>query len=139
MSWTNVLLIFRREVRDQLRDRRTLFTVVVLPLLLYPLLGATFLQIAQFMREHAVRIQIIGAERLPDDPRLIDEGRFASDLVVDGKSSLLELTLSTQSEQPLDDVIASAKRDLQTGKYDVVVFFPPDFAKKLADFRAELQ
>ncbi len=39
MNWSNVKLIFLREVRDQLRDRRTLFTIAVLPLLLYPLLG----------------------------------------------------------------------------------------------------
>jgi len=35
----HVKLIFLREVLDQLRDRRTLFMVAVLPLLLYPLLG----------------------------------------------------------------------------------------------------
>lgn len=139
MSWTNVLLIFRREVRDQLRDRRTLFTVVVLPLLLYPLLGATFLQIAQFMRQHAVRIQVIGAERLPDDPPLIEEGRFASNLVDDGKNSLLELALVSQSEQPYAAIADQAKSDLQSGRFDVVIYFPPDFANKLAEFRAALR
>src|SRR4051812_592358 len=120
MSWTNVLLIFRREVRDQLRDRRTLFTVVVLPLLLYPLLGATFLQIAQFMREHAVRIQVIGAERLPAEPALIVDGRFAPGLV-EGKNSLMELNLSPQSQLSQEAIAEQAKRDLQSGKYDVVV------------------
>ena len=39
MNWKNVKLIFLREVRDQLRDRRTLFMVAVLPLLLYPAMG----------------------------------------------------------------------------------------------------
>ena len=39
MKWSNVNLIFRREMRDQLRDRRTLFTVVIMPMLLYPLAG----------------------------------------------------------------------------------------------------
>jgi len=36
MQWSNVKLIFSREMRDQMRDRRTLFTVAVLPLILYP-------------------------------------------------------------------------------------------------------
>lgn len=138
MSWTNVLLIFRREVRDQLRDRRTLFTVLVLPLLLYPLLGATFLQIAQFMRQHAVHIQVIGAERLPEDPPLVADGHFSPGLV-DGNSSLLELTLAQQRQQPFEEIARLAKRDLQSGKYDVVVYFPPDFAARLADFREELK
>ena len=39
MNFTNVKLILVREIRDQLRDRRTLFMIAVLPLLLYALLG----------------------------------------------------------------------------------------------------
>ena len=39
MQLENVKLIYVREMRDQLRDRRTLFMIAVLPLLLYPLLG----------------------------------------------------------------------------------------------------
>ena len=53
MSWTNVKLIFLRELRDQLRDRRTLFTILVLPLLLYPLMGMSVFQVQQFLKEHA--------------------------------------------------------------------------------------
>ena len=34
----NTWLIFAREIRDTMRDRRTLFVMIVLPLLLYPLL-----------------------------------------------------------------------------------------------------
>jgi len=63
MNWKNVKLIFCREVRDQLRDRRTLFMIAVLPLVLYPLLGMSFLQISQFLRDHATKVLLIG---LPD-------------------------------------------------------------------------
>ena len=59
MSWTNVKLIYLRELRDQLRDRRTLFTIVVLPLLLYPLMGMSVFQVQQFLKEHASQ----GADR----------------------------------------------------------------------------
>ena len=55
MNWSNVKLILAREIRDQLRDRRTLFMIAVLPMLLYPLLGMSFFQIAQFMRGAADR------------------------------------------------------------------------------------
>ena len=51
MKWSNVQLIYLREVRDQLRDRRTLFTIAILPIFLYPLLGMIFLQVSQFSRE----------------------------------------------------------------------------------------
>ncbi len=46
MRWPIVRLIWVRELRDQLRDRRTLFMVVGLPLLLYPVLGFAVLQFA---------------------------------------------------------------------------------------------
>lgn len=64
MQWVNVKLVFQRELRDQLRDRRTIFTIAVLPLLLYPLLGMSVLQVAQFMKEHPTRIWVIGSEHL---------------------------------------------------------------------------
>ena len=46
MNRRNVRLIFLREVRDQLRDRRTLFMIAVLPLLLYPSLGVGVMQMS---------------------------------------------------------------------------------------------
>ncbi len=48
MNWSRIRLIFNREMRDQIRDRRTMFTIFVLPLLLYPFMGMMMLQIAQF-------------------------------------------------------------------------------------------
>jgi len=56
MIASNVKLIFLREVRDQLRDRRTLFIIAVLPIMLYPLLGMSFLQISHFRQEPPTRV-----------------------------------------------------------------------------------
>jgi len=47
MRWTNVRLICFQGVRDQIRDRRTLFAMAVLPLLLYPVVALVFLQVLQ--------------------------------------------------------------------------------------------
>jgi sodium transport system permease protein len=46
MRWSTIRLIWLRELRDQLRDRRTLFMIAVLPLLLYPALGFAVLKFA---------------------------------------------------------------------------------------------
>ena len=46
MRWSIIRLIWLRELRDQLRDRRTLFMIAGLPLLLYPVLGFAVLQFA---------------------------------------------------------------------------------------------
>jgi sodium transport system permease protein len=46
MRWSIIRLIWLREMRDQFRDRRTLFMIAGLPLLLYPVLGIAVLQFA---------------------------------------------------------------------------------------------
>ena len=44
-------MIFRREVLDQIRDRRTLFMIFVFPILLYPILGFGVLKVAAAMEK----------------------------------------------------------------------------------------
>ncbi len=138
MNRTNVKLIFFREVRDQLRDRRTLFTIAVLPLLLYPLLGMSFLQVSQFMHEQPTRIWIVGAEYLPKDPPLLDGASFHSDLLTADESRLL--TLDIVSPVPADvppvNFAEHAREQIQGGKYAAVVRFPAGFAEALARFRS---
>src|SRR5262245_65502912 len=98
MKWTNVKWIYLREIRDQLRDRRTLFTIFVLPLLLYPLLGMGFLQIAQFSREHHTPVLIIGADSLPQNPVLVkqddpsEQATFAADVCPSDEQELMRLS-----------------------------------------------
>jgi sodium transport system permease protein len=77
LSWTNVKLIFLREVRDQLRDRRTLFMIAVLPLLLYPALGIGMMQLTTTFREQPRTVVVVGARDLPEKPQLLQGGRFA--------------------------------------------------------------
>lgn len=139
MNWTNVFLIFQREVRDQSRDRRTLFTVIVLPVLLYPLLGAAFLQMGQFLREHPTKILVLGAEHLPAEPQLIVEGKFASDVCSENQSRLLELELkparrdeSHHATQNEEAVRTDVERLLQQGKYDAAIYFPSSFSERMS-------
>ena len=77
MNWRNVILIFWREVLDQLRDRRTLFMVAVLPVFLYPLMGIGTAQMTAMFTEQPRIVVILGAADLPP-PTLLDGNRFAS-------------------------------------------------------------
>lgn len=70
MNWKNVKLVFLREVRDQLRDRRTLFMVAVLPLLLYPALGVGMTYMTVNFSEQERTVVILGAKDLPPPPLL---------------------------------------------------------------------
>ena len=135
MSWTNVKLIFLRELRDQLRDRRTLFTIVVLPVLLYPLLGMCFLQVQQFLQEHASLVRVVGAEHLPAEPALLTDGRLAPDLTDEHERQLLQIELASAPIGGDPDLRTAAQRDIAAGLCDLVVCFPPDFAARLAEYR----
>lgn len=75
MSWKNVRLIFLREVRDQLRDRRTLFMITILPVLLYPMLGLGMVQMMLTFSEQQRAVVILNADQLPSEPAFLgDDG-----------------------------------------------------------------
>src|SRR5262249_28051534 len=65
MRWSIIRLIWFRELRDQLRDRRTILMIAVLPLLLYPILGMAVLQIGAGFGERSSLVGLVGAARLP--------------------------------------------------------------------------
>jgi sodium transport system permease protein len=76
MNFKNVRLVFLREVRDQIRDRRTLFMIVILPLLLSPGLAIGMVEISFLIKEQPRTIVVLGTENLPANPPLIKGDRF---------------------------------------------------------------
>jgi sodium transport system permease protein len=91
MRWRNIQLIFWREVSDQLRDRRTLFMVLILPMLLYPTLGIGMLQMTLLFSEQTRHVVLIGENEMPDlslikgdkfDSRWFEKPELADKLVV---------------------------------------------------------
>ena len=68
--------------------------IVVLPLLLYPLLGMSFFQVVQFMHEHPSRVKIIGLPSVGDLPAAGRGGpdrRSMAGRALPGKSVQVEL------------------------------------------------
>src|SRR5262249_45955608 len=59
MRWSIIGIIWLRELRDQLRDRRTLFMVAGLPLLVYPILGVAVLKFAVGFVERKTTVGIV--------------------------------------------------------------------------------
>lgn len=154
---STVMLVYVREMRDQLRDRRTIFTIAVLPLVLYPLVGSVLLQVAQFTQEHPTSVCLIGAEHLPTHPPLIappagaaatgdGEAEHASGEAASGSASKGVMTgrfvasLDEESEgihlvmHPLaadadpDRVRAEAEEWVRSDLYHIVLMVPENFA-----------
>ncbi|HJN10468.1 MAG TPA: ABC transporter permease subunit/CPBP intramembrane protease [Pirellulaceae bacterium] len=139
MKSSNVKWVFLREVRDQLRDRRTLFTIVVLPLLLYPLLGMSFLQIAQFQRENISPVLVIGADSLPDTPPLFVDGKFAESFCTGAEAKQLNIEFdSAVATSDLQAMRKAAEDAVHSGKFDTVLIFPADFADRLNQVRDQM-
>jgi sodium transport system permease protein len=140
-----VRLIALRELRDLLRDRRTLFIILGLPVLLYPAFGLAGLLFAFSMLDQKTIVGVSGLENLPaatfhpeafvaggllaaecdrriDDPPLIVHGQFVPDYVRS------ETDLSGIVVKVLDDDGAGA---LESRQVDTLLVVPADFLDKL--------
>jgi sodium transport system permease protein len=145
MSWRNVKLIYFREIRDQLRDRRTLFMIAVLPLLLYPLIGMTVFQLTQFLRKNEAHVVVVGSEQLTeraDLPALLADGQFADDLFDDPAESgrILVERASVAGPDAAESKDVNAELDalrsrLKSGDIQVVIRFPANFGSQLERLR----
>ena len=151
MNFSNVKLIYLREMRDQLRDRRTLFLIAVLPLLLYPLLGMSFFQLSQFLRNTAAKVLVVGEQELQEHdwlPPLLGDQRFVRTLFSNRTDELDSLELvdleSLHSvdtpRQESDDAkpLERAREELGQGNVEVVLYFPPGFGERLDAAREAL-
>lgn len=93
MSWKNIKLIFMRELRDQLRDRRTLFMITILPLFLYPMLGLGIVQMLLTFSEQQRIAIILNSDDLPESPSLLDENGIQSGWLQEGKKDTSSLRI----------------------------------------------
>ncbi|TWU41241.1 ABC-2 family transporter protein [Novipirellula aureliae] len=120
-------LIYMREMRDQLRDRRTLFTIAVLPILLYPIVGSLLLQIAQFTQQHPTSVCVIGTEHLRNAPPLIGEEGFVP--AVPEEHQPMKVITYPWSEIERTTAVENRANDwVESGIFDCVVMIPPKFA-----------
>jgi sodium transport system permease protein len=133
-------LIFLREVKDQLRDRRTLFMVFLLPLLLYPMLGLLTVQLAAAFTAQQRLVVVLGAEHLPPRPPLLDAAtnRFTPELFdTPEEARLYDVRVEPPGSAWNDP---ARRRDaLRGGKADVVLVIPSGFKAQVEKENAALQ
>jgi sodium transport system permease protein len=69
MSLRNIGIVYRKELREALRDRRTVIASVVIPLLLFPLLsvgfGALVTSIVSKTEEASPKVMVVGGDDSP--------------------------------------------------------------------------
>ena len=136
MHWANVGLIWRRELCDQLRDRRTIMMVAVLPLFMYPLLGASLLQLAQFLDQHPSRVVVAGVEAGAESPIDWESGRIRS-LAKDDSAGGNVRFVPASAPNPANDGLEALYESVRRGSADAAVILPPKFAEWAGDDLAE--
>ncbi len=102
MGW---LIIFIKELTDMIRDRRTIFMMVVMPLVVIPLLATTAIKLTQSQIEKAkdkeLRVAVIGETAAPElFERLSKEENFFLVTMTNGDSAR-----AMTAEQTLDGVV----------------------------------
>ncbi len=120
----NVRLIFSREFRDQLRDRRTLFMIGVLPLLLYPLIGMSFMQMAQFMRRNVSQVLVVSNGDW-DASSFLDEDKIR--YLPSSESELTQVELRQAEFTTVEEITEAATALIESQAYDAIVFISPGF------------
>ncbi len=133
VRWGIVWTIFRREVRDQLRDRRTLFMVFVLPLLLYPIMGIGVIQLSAAFEQKPRRVVVVGAEHLPPAPPLLNRAKDGFDPSLFGRPKDAERLVVILEKAETPWLRPGAVREgIRGGLADAVVTIPPDIARQIA-------
>jgi len=141
MPLHQVKTVFRKEIRELLRDRRTVFVMVILPLILYPLLmiGVSQVTVLQMKKIEArtYRMRLVGKDgkelirRFTLDPQFqidyVEEDSFPSD------SSLLgNYDIALVVEDGFDEQVSSGL----SGKIRIV-FDRADEISEAAERRVE--
>lgn len=150
MRWPILRLIAAREIRDQFRDRRTMFLILGLPLLMYPLFVIVGVLFVAAMKEKKLTVGVVGAEYLPQPqtdispplagvagaaagftfrdertfPPLIVDGQFPTEYTSDDPEGATLVVKMMPKDVPEEELLAS-------GQADVLLIVEADFTARL--------
>ena len=132
MRWSNIAVIFRREVLDQIRDRRTLFMIFVFPILLYPILGIGIISFAAAQEDKPRIVVLVGAENLPKVPPLLNSrGDGFHPELFDRPLEAERLVVQVEpASGPWGDA-ARREDQIRSGNVSAVLVIPPDLPEQL--------
>ncbi len=119
-----IYTIFRKELLDTIRDRRTIITAILVPLLLFPVLGGVIIKVVESQQEQARERTL--------DVLLIDHGqasRFRDLLYREGDLLLKKGDIRIREDLSLDE-----GRDLVVSdSLTAVLYFDPEFERQRSE------
>src|SRR5262249_40518278 len=118
MSLANVATVYRKELTEALRDRRTLVTTFLVPLLMIPLMSSGFIGVMSVVLGKAKR----------EKPRVMILGGEDSPGVVNGLKSFPKISVLPATPDWRERIVAK--------KIRAAVEIPPGFQANLGQQRA---
>jgi sodium transport system permease protein len=140
MSLRNIGIVYRKELTEALRDRRTLISSILIPLFLFPVLtvgiGYAFMVIAEEASREPSKIMVLGAA---DSPDVVKEIKHARDLrVVPSSADYVDL-ISNKKIRAAVDIPAGFQGSVARGEHpDVKIYiFSGDLKSMLSATRID--
>ena len=114
MALKSIGIVYRKELKEALRDRRTLVTMLVVPLLIFPLLSVGF----------GAMVAVIIGKAQEEVPKIMIKGGVDSPDIVEGLKKMENIRIT-----PLAD---DWKNQIVNKEVPLVIEIPPGFEQSLA-------
>ncbi len=124
MTWKNILTVYLKELRDSLRDRRTLISVIVIPTFVMPAMffGVFKIgsQIVSKAKEEIPSVMILGGE---DSPALVAELKASKKIKVVAAAADWKQQISDKKVRAAVQLPAGFEAGLKVGAADPVIIY----------------
>src|SRR3954469_19957437 len=124
MNWKNILTVYLKELKDSLRDRRAIISIVVIPTLIMPALffgvGKIAAGVVSKARQETPAIAIVGGEDSPDIVRSLKESKKwrIVETPADWRQQISDKKIRAALQIP-----AEFEKKLKVGELDPVVIY----------------
>ncbi|MDB6166048.1 MAG: ABC-type Na+ efflux pump, permease component [Lacunisphaera sp.] len=137
MNWNNILTIYLKELRDSLRDRRTLISIIVIPTLVMPIMffgiGKIMSKVMSSAQEEIPTVMILGGG---DAPELVAQLTAARD--PDRDRPLFRVVPGTEYKQAITDKKLRVALEIPAG-FEAALKAGDDRTVKIYYFEGEIK
>jgi sodium transport system permease protein len=124
MNWTHIITVYLKELKDSLRDRRTLISVIVIPTFVMPALffgvGKIASKVVDKAREETPSVMILGGA---DSPGIVAELNASKKLRVVAPADDWKQQISDKRVRAAVEIPAGFEAGLKAGVADAVTIY----------------
>jgi sodium transport system permease protein len=124
MNWANIITVYLKELKDSVRDRRTLISTIVIPTLVMPALifgvGTIASKVVSKAREEVPSVMILHGE---DSPHVVAQLKASQKFIVVPPSSNWRASISDKKVRAAVEIPAGFEAGLNAGRAEPVKLY----------------